>query len=361
MKHSLFLSVLVCLCFFVASVAHATSSSLEGRVLLQVESHGEAWYVIPEEGERTYLADGDAAFSLLRSYGLGITTGDLDKIPIGVDDRLVSFDSDGDGLSDELEEAIGTSVFDYDTDGDGYGDGEELRSGYEPLATGGVALVVDEGLSERLKGYILLQVERKGEAWYVHPDDGKRYYMKDGDAAYEIMRTLSLGITNADLYAIPEKGDVLDCAYDTDCFASAFDSHASASVIVDTHLTDGLYARGKHSYNPNSTEDLLSEYYDEDYTFEFLEVFFVDSMSDRIDTSDEEVIASGVATMTALLEGSYDKCYFNDHELFKTYLSGLLADEYVNLVSSSDLENDNVATCSKVNPITKDFYSGLTE
>jgi hypothetical protein len=30
----------------------------------------------------------------------------------------------------------------------------------------------------------------------------KRYYMKDGDAAYQIMRSLSLGITNTNLEKI---------------------------------------------------------------------------------------------------------------------------------------------------------------
>lgn len=32
-------------------------------------------------------------------------------------------------------------------------------------------------LSNRLKGKILLQVESAGEAWYVNPDNEKRYYL----------------------------------------------------------------------------------------------------------------------------------------------------------------------------------------
>ena len=55
-----------------------------------------------------------------------------------------------------------------------------------------------------VKGKILLQVEVHGEAWYVHPKTGIRYYMKDGEAAYSLMRYHSLGITNADLEKIPE-------------------------------------------------------------------------------------------------------------------------------------------------------------
>jgi len=58
-------------------------------------------------------------------------------------------------------------------------------------------------MAERTSGKILLQVERHGEAWYVHPKTGIRYYMKDGEAAYNLMRYYSLGITNADLEKIP--------------------------------------------------------------------------------------------------------------------------------------------------------------
>jgi hypothetical protein len=58
-------------------------------------------------------------------------------------------------------------------------------------------------LANQLKGKILLQVEQHGEAWYVHPDKCYRIYLKDGEAAYDIMRFLSLGITNSDLEKMP--------------------------------------------------------------------------------------------------------------------------------------------------------------
>ncbi|MFH1839227.1 MAG: SH3 domain-containing protein [Patescibacteria group bacterium] len=61
-------------------------------------------------------------------------------------------------------------------------------------------------LTERVKGYILLQVESVGEAWYVHPEDGKRYYMKDGAAAYNMMRYFGLGVSNKDMSKI-QAGD----------------------------------------------------------------------------------------------------------------------------------------------------------
>lgn len=57
-------------------------------------------------------------------------------------------------------------------------------------------------LVDKLKGRILLQVQSHGEAWYINPVDGKRYYLKDGEEAYRIMSKLGLGITNSDLEKI---------------------------------------------------------------------------------------------------------------------------------------------------------------
>jgi hypothetical protein len=44
-----------------------------------------------------------------------------------------ALDSDGDGLSDEEEAALGTDPDDPDTDGDGFSDGEEVDAGTDPL------------------------------------------------------------------------------------------------------------------------------------------------------------------------------------------------------------------------------------
>lgn len=59
-------------------------------------------------------------------------------------------------------------------------------------------------LVEKLRGRILLQVKSHGEAWYVNPVDGKRYFLKDGDAALEVMKKLGLGISNEDIEKIPK-------------------------------------------------------------------------------------------------------------------------------------------------------------
>lgn len=52
-------------------------------------------------------------------------------------------------------------------------------------------------------GRILLDVESKGEAWYVNPANLKRYYMENGAAAYRIMSKLGLGASASSLKLIP--------------------------------------------------------------------------------------------------------------------------------------------------------------
>jgi hypothetical protein len=177
------------------------AGKLAGRILLQVESRGEAWYVDGTSGQRYYLKDGRSAYEALRRFGTGVTSADLAKIPIGIESRAATTDADGDGLDDKLEEAIGTDPGRADTDGDGYADGTEVKSGYNPRGAG--KLATNSALVGKLKGKILLQVEGRGQAWYVNPADGKRYYLKDGSAAYQIMKYLSLGATNDTLAKIP--------------------------------------------------------------------------------------------------------------------------------------------------------------
>lgn len=123
---------------------------LKGYLLLQTESSGEAWYLNPADSKRYYMKDGAVAYQMMRNFGLGITNVNLAKIPK---------------------------------------EGEKNINSY---------------FVDRLKGKILLQIESHGEAWYIDPKSGYRYYLKDGEAAYILMRFHSLGITNNDLSKIPE-------------------------------------------------------------------------------------------------------------------------------------------------------------
>ncbi|MDP2630674.1 MAG: thrombospondin type 3 repeat-containing protein, partial [Candidatus Uhrbacteria bacterium] len=180
------------------------SQRLKGRIVLQTEKNGEAWYIRPDNQLRVYMGRPGDAFQLMRSLGLGISNADLKKIPVGVlPGELGGRDADDDGIFDQLEELLGYDFRNRDTDGDGYSDLEELNSGNDPLRAG-AKLPIDMKLTKKLYGKILLQAERNGEAWYVNPDDSKRYYLGRPSDAFFIMRTLGLGITNLDLGKIPE-------------------------------------------------------------------------------------------------------------------------------------------------------------
>jgi len=58
---------------------------------------------------------------------------------------------------------------------------------------------IDNNLSKRVNGKILLQVEKNGEGWYVYPDDKKKYYLGRPADAFNIMRNLGLGIKHSEL------------------------------------------------------------------------------------------------------------------------------------------------------------------
>jgi hypothetical protein len=144
MRKSFFLLVLALGLTPIASQAASLSDSLRGSVLLQVESHGEAWYVLPTTGQRIYLKDGNAAYQLMRSHGLGITSANLQKLLAG-----------------------------------------------------------NATLKKQLRGQIVLNVQSHGEAYYICPKNNVASYIKDSTAAYNIMRSCGLGIKTSDLNSIP--------------------------------------------------------------------------------------------------------------------------------------------------------------
>jgi hypothetical protein len=115
------------------------STSLNGRILLQVQSHGEAWYVNPVNSRRYYLGRPADAFNIMRTLGLGISNADF--------------------------------------------------------ATLG-------GKPSRLAGRILIKVADSGRAYYFDPSNLKLYYLGRPDDAFRIMQQRGLGISNSDLSKI---------------------------------------------------------------------------------------------------------------------------------------------------------------
>jgi hypothetical protein len=184
----------------VKTVDNSLVKRLAGKILLQVANLGRAWYVDPISSERYYLADGSSSYNALRKFGLGIKNVDIAKIPVGINNES-NVDSDSDGISDKMEQALGTDINKADSDGDGFSDKTELLNSYSPLGVGKINQ--SKNLVDKLKGRIVLQTEGLGQAWYINPSDGKRYYLADGEAAYQIMRQLSLGINNDLINKIP--------------------------------------------------------------------------------------------------------------------------------------------------------------
>ncbi|MFA6307121.1 MAG: fibronectin type III domain-containing protein [Patescibacteria group bacterium] len=168
---------------------------LKGKIMLKVQSKGEAYYVSYKEKKLYYLGRPADAFQVIRNQGVGISNANLAKIPVSLS-ALSGADADKDGLPDALETAIGTDKNKTDSDGDGFNDKDELMTGYAPWAKN-IKINYDNNFSVAQKGKIFLQVESRGEAWYVNPADGKRYFLARPADAFSIMRQLGVGLSNS--------------------------------------------------------------------------------------------------------------------------------------------------------------------
>jgi len=207
MKNKLIVAIvfLGVLCLAAPAVAKVDFARLAGRILIVVDKNGEAYYLPPQSKGKSaeYLWHPSGAFALMRKYGVGITNNDLTRIQVGDLNLASSYDTDRDGLSDAVELTFGTDRSNRDTDGDGYNDKEEIVSGHSPLSKD-KTLIVDQAFAKKQNGRIFLQVESKGEAWYINPADSKRYYLGAPADAFEIMKKLSLGITSKDFSEMKE-------------------------------------------------------------------------------------------------------------------------------------------------------------
>jgi len=125
----------------VTKINKALAKRLSGRILLQVQAQGQAWYVNPLNGLKYYLGTPGDAFSLMR------------KLALGVNNKTFA----------------------------------TFKNGKAPA---------------RLAGRILLKVQDSGKAYYVSPTDLKMYYLGRSADAFSVMRKLGLGITNANLRQI---------------------------------------------------------------------------------------------------------------------------------------------------------------
>jgi len=183
------------------SLASSLPFELRGQFLIQVENKGQAWYVDKHNGLRHILSQ-NSFLEVARQNSLGISNNDLKKIPLAVDSRLIKIDSDNDGLDDRLEKAIGINYSNLDTDGDSHSDSLEIKNHYDPLGPG--RLPIDLNFTKKLAGKFLLQVEGKGELWYLSPKDNLLYYVGDYEDLLKIISILGLGINNENISFIAD-------------------------------------------------------------------------------------------------------------------------------------------------------------
>lgn len=122
-------------------------AQVSGRLLLQVENKGYIWYVNIKDGKR-YLVTIDNALELFRNFSLGISEENLDKIP-----------------------------------------------------TKGSTNKGNAALRKRLAGQFMLRVQKSGMISYIDLDGYRHDITQVG--LMDIFRSLSLGISNANIYKIP--------------------------------------------------------------------------------------------------------------------------------------------------------------
>lgn len=70
----------------------------------------------------------------------------------------------------------------------------------------GIVTVRAATMADQMSGRILIQTERNGEGWYVYPKTKQRYYLGRPTNAFNVMKQLGLGITDANLAKIPVAG-----------------------------------------------------------------------------------------------------------------------------------------------------------
>jgi len=166
-------------------------------------------------------SDGDGLSDALE-IALGLNPNNADTDSDGYNDKLeftlgynpngtgkMPSDNDNDGLSNDLEIALGLNPDKADTDEDGYSDKEELLSGHNPKGTG--KSNIDNAFTNKQKGKIFIETEGNGEAWYVNPSNGDKYFLGRPNDAFNLMRKFSLGVKHS--FIVANKGKIYSAKY----------------------------------------------------------------------------------------------------------------------------------------------------
>ncbi|GEM_PF-5635385 len=164
---------------------------MSGRILIQVEGKGEAWYVYPVDHKRYYLGRPADAFDIMRRLGLGVHARDVERYRVSVPKNVL--------------------------------------------------------------GKIVLDVDDKGKAYYLYPVDASLHYLGLPADAFQVMRTLGLGMKNIDLQKIPIG------LLRKESTASTSTSSQANPQVSDTNDTGGGPLQIKQMHIASATPTLASE------------------------------------------------------------------------------------------------------
>lgn len=139
-KFKIFLIAAICFLFFPGTQVQA-ANNLSGKILLQTQDRGQAWYVSPSNQQRYPLKADATSFLVLSRLGLGISNRDFNAL--------------------------------------------------------------QKSTPTRLLGRILIKVEDKGKAFYLDPKSKKLYPLNKPADITSIIKNTGLGISNANLAKIP--------------------------------------------------------------------------------------------------------------------------------------------------------------
>ncbi len=260
-SHFVLLCLFTLVPFYSVHASNDLGDRFSGSILLQVEQNGEAWWVNPLDTSRHFLYRPENAYQLMRQEGIGITNTDLDKIPIGFY-QVSGSDIDGDGLVDNFEKAIRSNPYFTDTDNDGYTDKEEAIAGFKVNGEG--AMPHDSSFTQNHLGKIFLQVESYGEAWWVNPDDGKRYYLGGVVDAFNLMRFYGKGISDVDIETIHMTDTRLECD-SIRCAIDATNTGVQSDGFFELEFFDNLKFAYSTTLSPNASAIYTElESFDED-------------------------------------------------------------------------------------------------
>ncbi len=173
---------------YAQTIAASVYQSTQGYIILRVEKNGEAYYVHPTQKLLFPLQSPKEAFSVLRSQGVGITNENLNKIPTRT-------------AKNDAKIALKNSFF------------------------------------QKQKGKIFLQVQSKGEAWYINPRNGTREYLSTPQDALAVMKTVGLGISEKNFELLEKEASYLSQNTEAIAYLSrAWDAYKNL---------DSFYASGK--------------------------------------------------------------------------------------------------------------------